>query len=162
MSSTIGTPTVVDIYLQNGYFAVLLSGLTALSLYDLKHRRVPNWALAIFIPAALLSLFLSPLHPEPLPAGLLAAAGLLLGGCILLGVAMTTKGGVGGGDIKLCALLGFVAGPFGILVILFLATLLAMGMGGLFKLSFHEKLVNIPFVPFLTMGFMGFYVLNLF
>ena len=164
MSSTTGTQTVADFYIRTAYYVVVLFFVTALGLYDMKKRRVPNWALAVLAPIAILSLALPPLA-QPLWQELVRAVfGFFMGGLLLLVVAMATNGGVGGGDIKLCALLGIIVGPYGILLTLLIASLLAMLAGGVFRLVVKEKLTSIAFVPFLAIGFslMGFYYINLF
>ncbi len=164
MSLTTGIQTVADFYIRTAYYLTVLGGVTALGLYDMKKRRVPNWALAVLLPIALLSLVLPPMPLSLWPELLRAVFGLLMGGLLLLAVAMATKGGVGGGDIKLCALLGIIAGPRGILLTLLIAAALAMTAGGIFRLVTKEKLQSIPFVPFLAVGFsfMGFPILSLF
>lgn len=164
MSLTTGIQTVADFYIRMAYYLTVLGGVTALGLYDMKKRRVPNWALAILLPIALLSIVLPPM-PQPLwPELLRAVSGFFMGGLLLLAVAMATKGGVGGGDVKLCALLGIIAGPHGILMTLLIAAVLAMAAGGIFRLVTKEKLLSIPFVPFLAVGFsfIGFQVMSLF
>lgn len=164
MSLTIGTQTVADFYIRAAYYIVTLCGVTALGLYDIKRRRVPNWALAVFVPIALLSLVIPPLELPLWQKLLQAGSGFLLGGLLLLAVAMATKGGVGGGDIKLCALLGIIVGPYGILLTLLIASLLAMMAGGVFWLLTKEKMKSVAFVPFIAVGFsvMGFSFMNLF
>ena len=159
-----GIQTVADFYIRTAYYLTVLCGVTALGLYDMKKRRVPNWALAILLPLALLSLVIPPMSQPLWPELLRAVCGFLMGGLLLLIVAMATKGGVGGGDIKLCALLGISAGPQGILMTLLIATALAMMAGGIFRLVTKEKLQSIPFVPFLAVGFsfMGFQIMSLF
>jgi len=43
--------------------------------------------------------------------------GFLFGGLLLLIAAMVSNNGIGGGDIKLAALLGILYGPYGVLFI---------------------------------------------
>lgn len=60
--------------------------------------------------------------------------------------------GIGGGDIKLAALMGFAYGPYRLLAILLIAALGA----GCFALVLQRKKKNLPlclpFVPFLAIG----------
>ena len=74
-----------------------------------------------------------------------AAAGFLL----LLFAAIISKDGtgIGGGDIKLTAVLGYVYGPYRLAGILLTASLLASLAAFLFR-----KQKSIPFVPFLAAG----------
>lgn len=52
--------------------------------------------------------------------------GFLNGGLILLAAAWITHGGIGGGDIKLAALLGLLFGTRGVCLILFIAAISAL------------------------------------
>mgnify|MGYP002800030847 FL=1 len=74
-----------------------------------------------------------------------AAAGFLL----LLFAAIISKDGtgIGGGDIKLPAVQGYVYGPYRLAGILLTASLLASLAAFLFR-----KQKSIPFVPFLAAG----------
>ena len=74
-----------------------------------------------------------------------AAAGFLL----LLFAAIISKDGtgIGGGDIKLTAVLGYVYGPYRLAGILLTASLLASLAAFLFR-----KQKSIPVVPFLAAG----------
>lgn len=156
----IGTPIAASLSLTI-YFELLILILFGFSVYDIRRRRVPNVALAFFIPFALASVVLLSRH-RPLSECLLyAAAGFLAGGLILLVAAMLTNGGIGGGDIKLCALLGIVAGPYGILLILLFATLLAMVAGVVYRAFLKMKAEQLPFVPCLSVGVAIFILLNL-
>lgn len=90
--------------------------------------------------------------------------GFLFGGLLLLIAAMVSNNGIGGGDIKLAALLGILYGPYGVLFILAAASLSALpsGPGALFllpkmehssvcSLSFSGKHNSgIPSMPVLT------------
>lgn len=74
-----------------------------------------------------------------------AAAGFSL----LLFAALVSKegAGIGGGDIKLTAILGYVYGPYRLAGILLTASLLASLAAFLLR-----KQRSIPFVPFLAAG----------
>lgn len=157
----IGTPIAVSLPLTI-YFELLLMILFGFSLYDIRRRRVPNVALAFFTPFALAFIFLLCQYRPVWDCVLYAVAGFLAGGLIPLITAMLTNGGIGGGDIKLCALLGIIAGPYGILLILFLATLLAMAAGGVQRVMFRIKPEKLAFVPCMSIGVGAFILLNLF
>ena len=161
MSLMIGTPIAVSIPLTI-YFELLLIVMFGLAVYDIRRKRVPNVALAFFIPFALAFVVTLSQYRSIEACIFYAAAGLLVGGIIPLITAMITNGGIGGGDIKLCALLGIIAGPYGILLILFVATLLAMAAGGIGQYIFRIKTEKLAFVPFLSIGTAAFILLNLF
>ena len=80
-----------------------LGYLIALSVYDIRYKRVTNTSLLLLLPAVFLIGITEIRSAGDMLSFLL---GGLSGGGILLTAAMATKGGIGGGDIKLMALLG--------------------------------------------------------
>jgi leader peptidase (prepilin peptidase)/N-methyltransferase len=82
---------------------------------DWKKRIIPDWTWIIILAIGGVSAFL---FPEPAPAQRIA--GFLLPGACLLFLAVK-YGGVGGGDIKLTAALGFCFGLNALAAILFFA-----------------------------------------
>ena len=95
------------------YHALTLLFLAGFALYDKRHHRIRNAALLAFLPWCLLSLPLAAYacpwmaFPETM---LRCAIGFLSGFLLLLSVSLATNGGIGGGDIKLVALLGIPSG----------------------------------------------------
>gem|GEM_PF-29648 len=136
------------------YYSLLILFLVAFAVYDIKHKRVPDLALACFLPFILLSL---PMNfaagsESGIPIWLLSVIGALAGGGTLLFAALATDGGIGGGDIKLAAMLGVVYGPYSILLTLFYATLLTMLFGLYQQHHTGNRFCSLPFVPFLAIG----------
>ena len=101
-----------------------------------------------------LSRFLQALPPSLLSSLTGAATGFL----ILFAAAMASPGGcgVGGGDIKLAAVMGFAYGPSRMTAILLaasgLATLAALIVNHRNKRTNAQKTLSLPFVPFLAAG----------
>ncbi|WP_162463245.1 prepilin peptidase [Paenibacillus psychroresistens] len=132
----------------------LISILVILSVSDLKYRLLPN---KIILPA--MGLYLAVrlwIHELPIWEYLL---GFLVGGGVLFLVSYASvrlgKSAMGGGDIKLMALLGLVMGVKLILLTLAFSSfigcligLLMIGVGRLKRESF------IPFGPFIALGAM--------
>jgi Flp pilus assembly protein protease CpaA len=77
-------------------------------------RLIPD---VITLPALAYALGLAALTGRP-PTLLEAALGTLVGGGVVLGVAIVSGGGMGGGDIKLMAMLGAALGWRGALIAL--------------------------------------------
>lgn len=79
-----------------------------------------------------------------------AAAGFL----ILLAAAMLSLdgAGIGGGDIKLAAVMGFIYGPSRMLAVLLIASGLATGLSLAVGRKHQEEKLSLPFVPFLMAG----------
>jgi leader peptidase (prepilin peptidase) / N-methyltransferase len=82
-----------------------------------------------------------------------AMAGGLLGFCFLLLLAILSKGGIGGGDIKLMGVLGLVLGFQGAFLTLMIASVvgLVIGVTGILMKKFTRK-TAIPFGPYLALG----------
>ena len=137
------------------YHALTLLFLAGFALYDKRHHRIRNAALLAFLPWCLLYLPLS-VHACPgitiLQAALHCAMGCLSGLLLLLSVSLATDGGIGGGDIKLAALLGIPYGASGLMAVLALSCLLALLHLGIRKACRRKTSGNIPFAPYLFWG----------
>jgi leader peptidase (prepilin peptidase)/N-methyltransferase len=96
---------------------------------------------------------------------LASAIGIVVGGLLFLGIAelgarLFKKESMGGGDIKLAAMLGALVGWQGILLVLCLASLLGtiIGLTALSLARDKKSARTIPFGPFLvTAGLITFY-----
>ena len=140
------------------YHALTLLFLTGFALYDKRHHRIRNAALLVFLPWCLLSPLLM-YHSFPGLSlaywGIRSAMGLLAGFVLLLAVSLATNGGIGGGDIKLVALLGIPFGVSGLMTALVLSCLSALIHLGIRKACKKKAAKNIPFAPYLFFGCAG-------
>ncbi|MGH7263670.1 MAG: prepilin peptidase [Candidatus Rokuibacteriota bacterium] len=98
----------------------LLVALGLIAVLDLRARTIPD---VITVPGIVYALAVSAVGGSP-PLDQ-AALGALVGGGVLLLVAVVSRGGVGGGDIKLMAMLGAATGWQAALAILALSQLAA-------------------------------------
>lgn len=142
-------------------YAFFFSLLLAVSLIDLEHQRIPNTLVAagLFGGAAvhLTGLFgvwagsaevLAP--PRPWGDALL---GFLVGGGLLLAICLVSRGGMGAGDFKLAALIGFFTGLKGIAVVLLLGFSAGALIGlALILLKKRGRKDPLPFAPFLSLA----------
>lgn len=146
----IGIPPVSS--LIDGYHILFLLWLSWVAQFDLNHHRIPNLFSAVTAGAGLGFTVLQMCRSEGTIFLLLAnsLAGALLGGGLLLLVSLLTKGGFGGGDIKLTAGLGLFYGLPGTVAVLFTAVLAALLAG----LALRRKRTEyrVPFAPFLLFG----------
>ena len=85
----------------------VLAWLAALSLYDIRERRLPNW---LTVPGALVILAVAAVEGRGVPA--LVGAGALMG--MYLVVHLIAPSGMGAGDVKLAAGVGGLTGAFGV------------------------------------------------
>ncbi len=152
-----GIPTVNNrcLFLYELLAFACIAGFAA---YDLKKRRVPDRALLIFLPFALMApiIYAWPFWSGPLlPIRLFySITGMAAGFLVLLAAAMVSKqgAGIGGGDIKLAAVMGFIYGPSRMLTVLLIASGLAACVSLAAGRKRKDKLLSLPFVPFLMIG----------
>lgn len=127
------------------------------ALYDIRHKRVPNKALALSLPFFMAAPFFTGLVQTPtqgVSVLLGSAFGSAIGFGVLLTAALLSKAGagVGGGDIKLAAAMGFAYGTNGILGILLIASLLCIPAAVISRRARPGRELSLPFVPFLATG----------
>ena len=136
-------------------FFGLCAALVAVFWIDLDHMIIPDSISLNGIPvgmAAAIAGFI------PDVDWLESIAGLLLGGAILYFPAVIYERlrgieGLGGGDIKLLAMIGTFIGPHGVVFVLTISSLLG-SMAGLAGIVFRgaSTTTQIPFGPFLVTG----------
>ena len=148
----IGIQSVNSLWLF--YHGLSLLFLAVFAEYDIRHRKIKNQALIPFFFWCLLSI---PVNLQTVPLFPLfcvfeSVLGFLFGGLLLLLTAMLSNNGVGGGDIKLAALLGILYGPYGVLFILTAASLSVLAFHALERYFYCRKSLSLPFAPFLFLG----------
>lgn len=137
-----------------GWTSELFVAWTLISLFmiifvsDITYMLIPDKILVVFAGIFLMERIFIPLTPwwdSLLGAG--------IGFTLLLIIAVVSKGGMGGGDIKLFALVGFVVGTKTLLLSFFLSTLFG-AVFGIIGLAFKivKKGNPIPFGPFIALG----------
>lgn len=151
------TLNAVDVF-RSVIELAIIGYLIYLSIYDIRYHKIRNNAVLLFIPIVMMKCTLRVCRGTlNVPGTLFAYVPMLLGAAagfvILLSAAMITHGGIGGGDIKLTAVLGLAAGFTGTLVSLVVASLAAAGYGA-FQMYVRKKpKVSLAFVPFLLTGY---------
>jgi len=131
-------------------YSILLELLLIVSVIDFKMGIIPNRFVLFILLWALLWQFLKPYLPMES-----ALVGFLAGGVLFYVIALASKGGMGGGDIKLMAVLGFITGwPY--VLILFMLSFILGALAGGFLLIIKKKALkdSLPFAPFLSIGFL--------
>jgi leader peptidase (prepilin peptidase)/N-methyltransferase len=140
-----GWPTLV--------YGLFFSALLTVTLIDLDHLMIPD---VITLPGIVLGVVCS---WWVLPVGLLnSLIGVIVGGGVLLAMAWISpflfgKEGLGGGDIKLLAMVGAFLGWQLALTTLMIASILGALVGvGLLSVSAMKRGQYLPFGPFLSLG----------
>ena len=123
--------------------AVFAAALAAVSVVDLRERRIPN---VIVLPAAAVVLVLHTLADRSWD-WLLAA---LIAFGVLLVVAIVARGGFGMGDVKLALLLGAMLGRDIVLALLVGFALAAVP--SLVLVALGRRRATLPLAPFLAVG----------
>jgi prepilin signal peptidase PulO-like enzyme (type II secretory pathway) len=139
-----------------GLWLILLTGLIALAIYDLKWLILPNRIIYPLVYVALLIALLNIIYkPNHLSTLVNEVIAMLIGGGIFYILFQISKGKwIGGGDVRLGLILGLSIGtPGGSILTLFLASV----MGSLVSLPLmvgHKLKKNsvIPFGPFLIIA----------
>jgi leader peptidase (prepilin peptidase)/N-methyltransferase len=127
---------------------ILFSFLSLLTWTDIYYRLIPN-PMVLF--GGIIALFLRYWTGE-LPF-LDYIIGGIVGFIVLFIIALISKGGMGGGDVKLFAMIGFFIGWKGVL----LSLVMASAVGSLYGIyliirSKYERRMKIPFAPSILLG----------
>jgi leader peptidase (prepilin peptidase)/N-methyltransferase len=136
-----------------GYYFLFVAALVVVIFIDLRLQIIPD---RISLPGIVIGFAGSWLHPWVTWQE--SALGLLLGGGILYSVALayvllTGREGMGGGDIKLLAMLGAFLGWQSLVYIIFASSLTGSIVGGLAMLTQKKGgQTRIPFGPFLALS----------
>ncbi|MFJ7735050.1 prepilin peptidase [Lysinibacillus sp. NPDC097287] len=141
-------------YWQLGFsaeFAVailFISLLVIIVVSDFAYMLIPNKVLLFFLPLLIIGRFMSPLTPwwDSL-------LGAVVGFGILYSIAVLSRGGMGGGDIKLFFLIGLVLGTLGSLLTLFLAAVIGMIVGIMvLRVRGQGRKTPVPFGPSIALA----------
>ncbi|RWZ59933.1 prepilin peptidase [Halobacillus fulvus] len=141
-------------FLVFGFTSQLILALLLLSMFhiivvtDLVYMIIPDRLLLLFFVLFLIYRFLDPLDPwwSSLAGG---AIGLFLTAAVII----ASRGGMGGGDMKLFGMIGFVLGWELFLLTFFLSTLIGAVISGLLLLlKVWKRKEPIPFGPFIVIA----------
>ena len=138
---------------QGMVFALLATALLIVSCIDIAHTIIPD---AITLPGIVVgictSLWLTPVGVGNAALGILVGGGLFLL-IAVLSVVILQREGMGGGDIKLIAMIGAFLGWHAVLVTIFLGAVLGALVGTVLMLLRRQgRKEPIPFGPFLAVG----------
>jgi leader peptidase (prepilin peptidase) / N-methyltransferase len=135
---------------------LLISLLVIVTVSDITYQLIPDKILLFFLPLILIARIISPLGEwwQPLVGGIVGFTTLLI-------IAILSKGGMGGGDIKLYGVLGITLGWEMVLVALFFSTVIGFVLGTIGMLIGRvKKRTPIPFGPSIAIGALITYFLG--
>jgi len=126
----------------------LVSLLVIISFIDIDHYRIPDPLIISGLGAGIAFQIFIPFQPL-----INSLIGFITGGGILFLIAVLSRGGMGGGDIKLGALIGLFLGWKLMFLSLFIAAFLASA-AGIYLMIIKKKSRKdaVPFGPFLSLG----------
>jgi leader peptidase (prepilin peptidase)/N-methyltransferase len=137
---------------DSGVYALFCSSLLVITFVDIEFQIIPD---RITLPGIVMGLLLM---PDPFMRTTLlgykaSVIGLLSGGGFFYLVAVLSRGGMGGGDIKMMAMVGALMGWKTVMLTTFLGSLTG-SVVGLFLMIFRGRgrKAKIPFGPFLALG----------
>jgi len=148
---------MLGLTLEGVVYFVFISSLLVITFIDIDHKIIPDVITLPGIPAGLAVSFV--LSGITFKASIL---GVLIGGGSLLLVAwtyslVTRKEGMGGGDIKLLAMIGAFIGWKGVIFTIFVASVAGTFVGITLMLLKGKNLkFELPFGPFLSIGAISF------
>lgn len=126
----------------------LISLCMIIFVSDMTYMIIPDKVLLVFLPLFIIERIWVPASPifDPL-------FGALAGFAVLYGIAWITNGGMGGGDIKLFAVLGIPLGWKLVLLAFLLATFFGAAFGAIgMMIGKVKKGVPFPFGPYIVLG----------
>lgn len=129
-------------------YGVLAFALLVVFFTDLEHQIIPN---AVTYPGTVVGIILSAASGALGPSVIAAVTA----GAVFLLLSLVSRGGIGGGDIKLAAMIGAFLGTPAVVVALFLAVALGAAAGlVLLALRLRNRKDMIPFGPAMAAGAM--------
>lgn len=146
-----------------------VSSMIVITLIDLDFQIIPD---VITFPGIIIGLLsASFLLPDPFTLNTKVGffnsiIGLLLGGGLFFLIAILSRGGMGGGDIKMMAMVGAFMGWKAVLMVTFIGSLVGSLVGiFLMVLKGKDRKTKVPFGPFLALAsiitlFFGGTILN--
>lgn len=143
--------------LESLVYFIFIASLLVITFIDIDHRIIPNIITLPGIPIGLVASF-----ALPKVTLLSSVLGLLAGGGSLWGVAwayhrITGKDGMGGGDIKLLAMIGTIVGWQGVIFTIFVSSAVGTIIGITVMLVKGKNMkFAVPFGPFLAIGAMAY------
>ena len=153
----LATWTMFGPHWSSALYFLFMAALLTVTFIDIDHRIIPDTISLPGIPLGFAASFVLPqmYWKESL-------IGILLGGGILLAIAwgynlLTGKEGMGGGDIKLLAMIGAFVGWKGVIFTIMTASFTGTLVGVAVMLRTRGGMKSaIPFGPFLAIGAIGY------
>ena len=138
------------------FYFLFITAMVVITFIDYDFQIIPDEITLPGIPAGILAawLFLPDPFRRDLDMGIaVSVMGAVTGFALYYAIAFLSRGGMGGGDVKMMTMAGAALGWKGVLLTTFLASLMGSGVG-LYLMAFkgRGRKTKIPFGPFLAAG----------
>jgi Type II secretory pathway, prepilin signal peptidase PulO and related peptidases len=150
------------LYTQYNYIALtivkavyIIAFSIVFAYIDYKETIIPNKLLAVLLWSAIIIHLIEIAIVPDRWINIVGSSviGMLVGGGVFLIGHMISKEGIGAGDIKLFAVMGFFLGNYIIVAVMLVSLLVAAIVGGIGVLSKKMKLKQaVPFAPYVAIG----------
>lgn len=132
--------------LRGAIYAIVICILIVITMIDLEHKIIPD---RITLPGIVFGFAAGSYLNDPLNS----LTGFFVGGGLFIFLAVVSRGGMGGGDIKFIAGVGALLGWKKVLLVIFLGSFLGSVYGlPLLFVGKKNRKSQIPFGPFLAGG----------
>ena len=133
---------------------LLLSGGLAVAAWtDVRKKKIPNRLLRMLLCSGTLCLLLESGMYRDWTRILESVAGLMTGGGICLCCHVLSRGGIGAGDVKLFAVVGFYLGRTRVLQMAVISVFLAAGACIVLLVSGKaDRTTRLPYAPFILLA----------
>jgi len=138
----------LGVTIETAVALLFISLLMIIVVSDFAYMLIPDKVLLFFLPILAMGRILSPLDPW-----WDSILGAVIGFGILYLIAIVSRGGMGGGDIKLFFLIGLVLGTMNTLLTLFIAAFIGMIAGIIIlKVRNQGRKTPVPFGPSIALA----------
>ncbi len=140
---------------------LLWDGLFLISEIDLKLKKIPNKILLILFILRCLGIIIETIFEKDGILGkfVFSSVGMITGAIVLLICMFISRGGVGAGDVKLYAVIGFYFGLVGIIQIMMYSLFLAAIFSIFMLIGKKAKMKStLPMAPFICAGLTVYYI----
>lgn len=149
-------------FIQLPQYVIFWEGMLAGAWIDFRTKKIPNVIFLILLAVRCAGILAEMAFlPENIFQILLTSfSGMLVGGIILLLCKLLSRGGIGAGDVKMFALIGFNFGMVVVMNILFYTTFLAAFVAMFLLISRKAKMKStLALGPFVFIGLNIYYIL---
>jgi len=152
---TIGLNKQIDIFVWIQY-GIVWASLISAAIFDIEIRIIPNFIPLTLLGTKIVLVILQLIKKQVLWSNFIVNLAIaIICIIVLLVISKLTHNGIGMGDIKLLAAIGFILGLELLWAVLLLSSLLCLLVATILLISKSKTLKDsLPFAPFIMFGYM--------